>query len=92
MSETPAERARAHSTAPAPTEVPVRWSKILLWPGFILLGVNAVVAIAIGNQTQKAQLNGLTRLLVASSVVPVLCQALLIAGFIALVLEHHSED
>ncbi|MEV8402352.1 hypothetical protein ACWFRQ_27090 [Streptomyces niveus] len=63
-----------------------RWSRLLLWPGSILLVVHAVIVMSF-DVTDLDDANTMVRFMGAASVVPILAQALITAGLISLVLE-----
>ncbi|MEV7284343.1 hypothetical protein AB0O01_07215 [Streptomyces sp. NPDC093252] len=68
------------------TRTAPRWSRLLLWPGSILLVVHAVIVMSF-DLTDVDEVNTMVRFMGAASVVPILAQALLTAGLISLVLE-----
>jgi hypothetical protein len=69
------------------------WSRLLLWPGFILLGIHTMVVMNYTDQAlSQGNVSGFARFMGVATVVPTLTTALLIAGFVSLVLEHHTED
>ncbi|MGP4021504.1 hypothetical protein [Saccharopolyspora sp. 5N708] len=70
------------------TSAKPRWSRILLWPGAIILGLHGIFAMQFDVTTD---IGALQRLLAAASVLPILAQALLTAGLIALVLEETDD-
>ncbi|MET9551798.1 hypothetical protein [Streptomyces sp. NPDC006645] len=70
----------------ADTRSAPRWSRLLLWPGSILLVVHAVIVMSF-DVTDLDDASAMVRFMGAASVVPILAQALITAGLISLVLE-----
>jgi hypothetical protein len=68
---------------------PPRWSRILLWPGAVLLGVHGLFMLQL-DTTNLDKMNAWVRFLGAASVIPIIAQAMLIAGLVSLVLEEHQ--